>query len=147
MAKMFVKGSIINTKEEGVQDKGSLYKPALKLVGKTAASPAPPEAPLNVSAGSELQAKGKRQEKEKKKSNLELFKEELKRIQTERDEKNRRRGGGRDDPLAETATAASYADKEDATAAGEYPFFQAYCCTLVDLHLTSFSLVIVVVCG
>lgn len=74
--------------EKQVQDKGSIYKPALKLIGKTPALTNSPVAKqlaeptmLNVSlntAQAEIQTKAKKQAQEKKKSNLELFKEELK---------------------------------------------------------------------
>lgn len=86
---MFVKGSIINPKDEkSLQDKGALYKPALKLISKSSTPTSSPliqrtqESVLNkslCSAQSEIQTKLKKPEKEKKKSNLELFKEELKR--------------------------------------------------------------------
>lgn len=133
MAKMFVKGSIINTKDDNVQDKGALYKPALKLVGKTLGSGTTPSAsPVAAAGGGESllnassnPAQAKRQEKEKKKSNLELFKEELKRIQTERDEKTKKRtggaGGGRDDSMAGEAASLhrmEAADRQDTAAVG-----------------------------
>ncbi len=103
---MFVKGAIINPKDDAsVQDKGSVYKPALKLIGKIAGSPAavkPAEPALNsATALAETQRNLKKQAQEKKKSNLELFKEELKRIQTERDERQKKKGG-REEVAAES---------------------------------------------
>jgi hypothetical protein len=127
MAKMFVKGAIINGKEELAADaRGALYKPALKLAGKSFATPTSSpaakvgESPLNASLGaaspqSEVQARARRHEKEKKKkSNLELFKEELKRLQIERDEKTRRR---------EEGGAESDANQPDSRPMGEFAAF------------------------
>jgi U2-associated protein SR140 len=127
MAKMFVKGAIINGKEELAADaRGALYKPALKLAGKSFATPTSSpaakvgESPLNASLGaaspqSEVQARARRHEKEKKKkSNLELFKEELKRLQIERDEKTRRR---------EEGGVESDANQPDSRPMGEFDAF------------------------
>ena len=129
MAKMFVKGAIINGKEELAADaRGALYKPALKLAGKSFATPTSSpaaaakvgESLLNASLGaaspqSEVQARARRHEKEKKKkSNLELFKEELKRLQIERDEKTRRR---------EEGGAESDANQPDSRPMGEFAAF------------------------
>jgi hypothetical protein len=95
-----LKKILFNIEEKPIVDKGAIYKPALKLIGKTAsstptASPSisksqtiinklsPPDSALNSSLNSALEkekiAKAKKQADEKKKSNLELFKEELKR--------------------------------------------------------------------
>ncbi len=99
---MFVKGAVINpnNKDEvtALQDKGSVYKPALKLIGKIGGSPVTAK-PVELSpSAAETQRNLKKQAQEKKKSNLELFKEELKRIQTERDERCKKKvTGGKED--------------------------------------------------
>jgi hypothetical protein len=105
--KMFVKGAVINpsTQEEKIADeKGAIYKPALKLMNKPIASSAPTTPqdqtktkPPTFSASSSKKdindeaavaalaiaeqdrINKKKAAEEKKKSNLELFKEELKR--------------------------------------------------------------------
>uniref|UniRef100_A0A3P9NW54 U2 snRNP-associated SURP motif-containing protein n=1 Tax=Poecilia reticulata TaxID=8081 RepID=A0A3P9NW54_POERE len=91
--KAFVRGGLANaSKEESASDekRGKLYKPKSRFETQSK-SILPLETPSqflpadkrNVSKGSE---------KEKKKSNLELFKEELKQIQEERDERHRMKG-------------------------------------------------------
>ncbi|XP_038563719.1 U2 snRNP-associated SURP motif-containing protein isoform X1 [Micropterus salmoides] len=92
--KTFVRGGIVNaTKEEEAEEvkKSKLYRPATKLV----------PVPQHVSPVSSAESKKstfKRKTEEKKKSNLELFKEELKLIQEEREERHKRKkndpGGG-----------------------------------------------------
>uniref|UniRef100_A0AAJ7XIX9 U2 snRNP-associated SURP motif-containing protein n=1 Tax=Petromyzon marinus TaxID=7757 RepID=A0AAJ7XIX9_PETMA len=82
--KTFVRGGIVNAKDEGEEHKkGRLYRPTSRLMDtkpSQAESPAAP--PPAFDARKPLVKKG---EKEKKKSNLELFKEELKMIQEERE--------------------------------------------------------------
>uniref|UniRef100_A0AAR2KDW5 U2 snRNP-associated SURP motif-containing protein n=1 Tax=Pygocentrus nattereri TaxID=42514 RepID=A0AAR2KDW5_PYGNA len=81
--KTFVRGGIANaSKEEAASDdkRGKLYKPKSRIL--EAKSFLPLETPPQFLKG----------EKEKKKSNLELFKEELKQIQEERDERHRLKG-------------------------------------------------------
>uniref|UniRef100_A0A3B3YPF1 U2 snRNP-associated SURP motif-containing protein n=1 Tax=Poecilia mexicana TaxID=48701 RepID=A0A3B3YPF1_9TELE len=91
--KAFVRGGLANaSREESASDdkRGKLYKPKSRFETQPK-SILPLETPSqflpadkrNVSKGSE---------KEKKKSNLELFKEELKQIQEERDERHRMKG-------------------------------------------------------
>ncbi|XP_030009734.1 U2 snRNP-associated SURP motif-containing protein isoform X2 [Sphaeramia orbicularis] len=88
--KTFVRGGIVNaTKEEEAEEvkKNKLYRPASKFI------------PLsqNVSSAESKKPTFKRKTEEKKKSNLELFKEELKLIQEEREERHKRKndpGGG-----------------------------------------------------
>ncbi|XP_043926943.1 U2 snRNP-associated SURP motif-containing protein isoform X2 [Protopterus annectens] len=86
--KAFVRGGVVNVpKDDEVEEKkGKLYKPAAKFADvkcsqqterQPALLPDPRKPPL------------KKGEKEKKKSNLELFKEELKQIQEERDERHK----------------------------------------------------------
>ncbi|XP_053296903.1 U2 snRNP-associated SURP motif-containing protein isoform X1 [Pleuronectes platessa] len=94
--KTFVRGGIVNaTKEEEAAEvkKNKLYRPPTKFVpGSQNVSP--------VSSSESRKATFKRRTDEKKKSNLELFKEELKLIQEEREERHKRKtndpgtGGG-----------------------------------------------------
>ncbi|XP_040283986.1 U2 snRNP-associated SURP motif-containing protein isoform X1 [Bufo bufo] len=93
--KTFVRGGIVNaTKDEHEADekKGKLYKPASRF-SEPKPQPAPVERPpppiLLIEPKKPILKKG---EKEKKKSNLELFKEELKQIQEERDERHKTKG-------------------------------------------------------
>uniref|UniRef100_H2M334 U2 snRNP-associated SURP domain containing n=1 Tax=Oryzias latipes TaxID=8090 RepID=H2M334_ORYLA len=107
--KAFVRGGIANaTKEEAAADekKGKLYKPKSRFDAQTK-SILPLETPPQF-----LTVK-KNTEKEKKKSNLELFKEELKQIQEERDERHKLKGRvSRFEPLSDlcrrTATGHSF---------------------------------------
>ncbi|XP_061595637.1 U2 snRNP-associated SURP motif-containing protein isoform X3 [Cololabis saira] len=92
--KTFVHGGIVNaTKEEEAADakRSKLYRPATKF------SPAPQHMSPTSSAESK-KAVFKKKADEKKKSNLELFKEELKLIQEEREERHKKKkcdtGGG-----------------------------------------------------
>ncbi|XP_076831883.1 U2 snRNP-associated SURP motif-containing protein isoform X2 [Brachyhypopomus gauderio] len=90
--KTFVRGGIANaTKEETAADekRGKLYKPKSKI--PEAKSFLPLETPPQFLALDKRSA-SKKGDKEKKKSNLELFKEELKQIQEERDERHRMKG-------------------------------------------------------
>ncbi|XP_072266232.1 U2 snRNP-associated SURP motif-containing protein-like [Pyxicephalus adspersus] len=93
--KTFVRGGIVNaTKEEHEVDekKGKLYKPASRF---SEAKPQPPPVerpPAPVLLIEPKKPPLKKGEKEKKKSNLELFKEELKQIQEERDERHKTKG-------------------------------------------------------
>lgn len=76
--KAFVRGGIANaSKEEAAADdkKGKLYKPKSRFESK---SFLPLETPPQFLAIDKRQVPKKMTEKEKKKSNLELFKEELK---------------------------------------------------------------------
>uniref|UniRef100_A0A8B9KL92 U2 snRNP-associated SURP motif-containing protein n=1 Tax=Astyanax mexicanus TaxID=7994 RepID=A0A8B9KL92_ASTMX len=94
--KTFVRGGIANaTKEEVAVDekKGKLYKPKSRVLEAKSFLPleTPPQSLLNILLSLYPKA-SKKGEKEKKKSNLELFKEELKQIQEERDERHRLKG-------------------------------------------------------
>ncbi|XP_069049539.1 U2 snRNP-associated SURP motif-containing protein isoform X2 [Lepisosteus oculatus] len=86
--KTFVRGGIVNaTKEEEAAEvkKSKVYRPATKFVPapqNVLSTPAPPEA---------KKPGFKKKAEEKKKSNLELFKEELKQIQEEREERYKRK--------------------------------------------------------
>lgn len=85
--KTFVRGGIVNaTKEEEAAEvkKSKLYRPATKFVPVSQhISP--------VSSAESKKSAFKRKTEEKKKSNLELFKEELKLIQEEREERYKRK--------------------------------------------------------
>uniref|UniRef100_A0A8C9SP96 U2 snRNP-associated SURP domain containing n=1 Tax=Scleropages formosus TaxID=113540 RepID=A0A8C9SP96_SCLFO len=94
--KTFVRGGIANaTKEEAEADekRGKLYKPKSRFAEMKPTLPmeTPPQY-LSTNAVILISSKVKRGEKEKKKSNLELFKEELKQIQEERDERHKMKG-------------------------------------------------------
>ncbi|KAM5163215.1 U2 snRNP-associated SURP motif-containing protein isoform 2-T2 [Mantella aurantiaca] len=94
--KTFVRGGIVNaTKEEHETDekKGKLYKPSSRFSEPKPPQPAPVErSPPPVILIEPKKPPLKKGEKEKKKSNLELFKEELKQIQEERDERHKTKG-------------------------------------------------------
>ncbi|KAJ8278025.1 hypothetical protein GJAV_G00082950 [Gymnothorax javanicus] len=97
--KAFVRGGYANaSKEEAAGDdkRGRLYKPKSRFE---------PKSILPLETPPQFLALDKRLtgEKEKKKSNLELFKEELKQIQEERDERHRTKGRvSRFEPLSGT---------------------------------------------
>ncbi|XP_056420785.1 U2 snRNP-associated SURP motif-containing protein isoform X1 [Hyla sarda] len=94
--KTFVRGGIVNpTKEELDLDekKGKLYKPSSRFSEPKPPQAAPIErAPPQIILMEPKKPPLKKGEKEKKKSNLELFKEELKQIQEERDERHKTKG-------------------------------------------------------
>ncbi|XP_061877785.1 U2 snRNP-associated SURP motif-containing protein-like isoform X3 [Entelurus aequoreus] len=109
--KAFVRGGIANaTKEEAAVDekKGKLYKPKSRFEGESKTilpleSPTPQFLPVD-----KRQLAKKMSEKERKKSNLELFKEELKQIQEERDERHKQKGRvSRFEPLSGTESKRS----------------------------------------
>uniref|UniRef100_A0A8D0A3C3 U2 snRNP-associated SURP motif-containing protein n=1 Tax=Sander lucioperca TaxID=283035 RepID=A0A8D0A3C3_SANLU len=104
--KAFVRGGIANaTKEEAAADekKGKLYKPKSRFETQTPKSFLPLETPPQFLPIDKRHPVKKSTEKEKKKSNLELFKEELKQIQEERDERHKLKGRvSRFEPLAST---------------------------------------------
>uniref|UniRef100_A0A3Q0SLA9 U2 snRNP-associated SURP motif-containing protein n=1 Tax=Amphilophus citrinellus TaxID=61819 RepID=A0A3Q0SLA9_AMPCI len=86
--KAFVRGGIANaTKEEAAADekRGKLYKPKSRFETQ-------PKSILPLETPPQFLGSKKSTEKEKKKSNLELFKEELKQIQEERDERHKMKG-------------------------------------------------------
>ncbi|XP_035189916.1 U2 snRNP-associated SURP motif-containing protein isoform X4 [Oxyura jamaicensis] len=94
--KTFVRGGIVNaSKEEHETDekRGKIYKPSSRFSDQKNQ----PSQPSNDKPPSLLMIETKKPplkkgEKEKKKSNLELFKEELKQIQEERDERHKTKG-------------------------------------------------------
>uniref|UniRef100_A0AAQ5XHT1 U2 snRNP-associated SURP motif-containing protein n=1 Tax=Amphiprion ocellaris TaxID=80972 RepID=A0AAQ5XHT1_AMPOC len=86
--KAFVRGGLANaTKEETAADekRGKLYKPKSRFETQ-------PKNILPLETPPQFLTLKKSTEKEKKKSNLELFKEELKQIQEERDERHKMKG-------------------------------------------------------
>ncbi|KAM4042025.1 LOW QUALITY PROTEIN: U2 snRNP-associated SURP motif-containing protein [Anomaloglossus baeobatrachus] len=93
--KTFIRGGIVNaTKDEheGDEKRGKLYKPSSRF-----SEPKPQQVPIERPPPQILPMEPrkpplKKGEKEKKKSNLELFKEELKQIQEERDERHKTKG-------------------------------------------------------
>ncbi|XP_037829025.1 U2 snRNP-associated SURP motif-containing protein isoform X3 [Kryptolebias marmoratus] len=92
--KTFVRGGIANaTKEEAAADekRGKLYKPRSRFE-TPAKSILPLETPSQFLPLDKRNTVKKTSEKEKKKSNLELFKEELKQIQEERNERHKMKG-------------------------------------------------------
>uniref|UniRef100_A0A3Q3AIY8 U2 snRNP-associated SURP motif-containing protein n=1 Tax=Kryptolebias marmoratus TaxID=37003 RepID=A0A3Q3AIY8_KRYMA len=92
--KTFVRGGIANaTKEEAAADekRGKLYKPRSRFE-TPAKSILPLETPSQFLPLDKRNVSTKTSEKEKKKSNLELFKEELKQIQEERNERHKMKG-------------------------------------------------------
>ncbi|XP_026147895.1 U2 snRNP-associated SURP motif-containing protein isoform X2 [Mastacembelus armatus] len=111
--KAFVRGGIANaTKEEAAADdkKGKLYKPKSRFETQTK-SFLPLETPPQFLALDKRHPLKKSNEKEKKKSNLELFKEELKQIQEERDERHKMKGRvSRFEPLLGTQGRRSFLD-------------------------------------
>ncbi|RXN23455.1 U2 snRNP-associated SURP motif-containing -like protein [Labeo rohita] len=87
--KTFVRGGIVNaTKEEEAAEvkKSKLYRPASKFTS-------PPQNASPVQPAEVKKTAVKKKVEEKKKSNLELFKEELKQIQEEREERYKRKKG------------------------------------------------------
>ncbi|TKS87681.1 U2 snRNP-associated SURP motif-containing protein 140 kDa [Collichthys lucidus] len=112
--KAFVRGGIANaTKEEAAADekKGKLYKPKSRFETQTTKSFLPLETPPQFLALDKRHSLKKTTEKEKKKSNLELFKEELKQIQEERDERHKMKGRvSRFEPLSGAEGRRSFLD-------------------------------------
>ncbi|XP_061522989.1 U2 snRNP-associated SURP motif-containing protein isoform X1 [Phycodurus eques] len=111
--KAFVRGGIANaTKEETATDekRGKLYKPKSRFDSQSK-SILPLETPPQFSTVDKRHSAKKTNEKEKKKSNLELFKEELKQIQEERDERHKMKGRvSRFEPLGGVEGRRSFLD-------------------------------------
>ncbi|XP_055538676.1 U2 snRNP-associated SURP motif-containing protein isoform X2 [Wyeomyia smithii] len=89
ISKVWVKAGTYDagSRKEDVRDKGKLYKPASKLDIEQERANEYVKMLANESKKDQLLAKKKSQEK--KKSNLELFKEELRQIQEEREERHK----------------------------------------------------------
>ncbi|XP_028587049.1 U2 snRNP-associated SURP motif-containing protein isoform X5 [Podarcis muralis] len=97
--KTFVRGGIVNaSKEEHETDekRGKIYKPSSRFADQKTQSQSQSsssnERPPSLLIIETKKPPLKKGEKEKKKSNLELFKEELKQIQEERDERHKTKG-------------------------------------------------------
>ncbi|XP_052782841.1 U2 snRNP-associated SURP motif-containing protein-like isoform X2 [Mya arenaria] len=95
--KAWVKGEVVNAADKGARsDKGRLYKPTSKLAELAATFTS--SRSLKEEEREKTKINFKKKTEEKKKSNLEMFKEELKRIQEEREERHKFkhaiRGGG-----------------------------------------------------
>ncbi|XP_067412610.1 U2 snRNP-associated SURP motif-containing protein isoform X3 [Emydura macquarii macquarii] len=95
--KTFVRGGIVNaTKDEHETDekRGKIYKPSSRFADQKnqQSQPSSNEKPPSLLMIETKKPPLKKGEKEKKKSNLELFKEELKQIQEERDERHKTKG-------------------------------------------------------
>ncbi|KAK9401178.1 U2 snRNP-associated SURP motif-containing protein [Crotalus adamanteus] len=94
--KTFVRGGIVNASKEHDTDekRGKIYKPSSRFAdqktqqNQSSSNERPPSLLVIETKKPPL----KKGEKEKKKSNLELFKEELKQIQEERDERHKTKG-------------------------------------------------------
>lgn len=117
MAKTWVKGGVVNPGDRssnkdlsGKDEKSRLYRPTSKLAELAASFKSAREAkeekkereresrfePRQTATGSSQSSKNKKVKDEKKKSNLELFKEELKLIQEERQERHKLKRALRD---------------------------------------------------
>uniref|UniRef100_A0A3Q1AI53 U2 snRNP-associated SURP motif-containing protein n=1 Tax=Amphiprion ocellaris TaxID=80972 RepID=A0A3Q1AI53_AMPOC len=111
--KAFVRGGLANaTKEETAADekRGKLYKPKSRFETQPK-NILPLETPPQFLALDKRHTLKKSTEKEKKKSNLELFKEELKQIQEERDERHKMKGRvSRFEPLSGMDGRRSFLD-------------------------------------
>ncbi|EMP40345.1 U2 snRNP-associated SURP motif-containing protein [Chelonia mydas] len=95
--KTFVRGGIVNaSKDEHETDekRGKIYKPSARFADQKNPpnQPSSNEKPPSLLMIETKKPPLKKGEKEKKKSNLELFKEELKQIQEERDERHKTKG-------------------------------------------------------
>ncbi|KFO21856.1 U2 snRNP-associated SURP motif-containing protein [Fukomys damarensis] len=94
--KTFVRGGVVNAaKEEHETDekRGKIYKPSSRFADqKNPPNQSSNERPPSLLVIETKKPPLKKGEKEKKKSNLELFKEELKQIQEERDERHKTKG-------------------------------------------------------
>ncbi|KAK7812208.1 hypothetical protein U0070_010967 [Myodes glareolus] len=94
--KTFVRGGVVNAaKDEHETDekRGKIYKPSSRFADqKNPPNQSSNERPPSLLVIETKKPPLKKGEKEKKKSNLELFKEELKQIQEERDERHKTKG-------------------------------------------------------
>ncbi|XP_017867259.1 PREDICTED: U2 snRNP-associated SURP motif-containing protein isoform X1 [Drosophila arizonae] len=90
-SKVWVKAGTYDagSRREDKSEKGKLYKPGSKLVEKSASEKAEDYAKLLASDLKKDPTPLKKKNQEKKKSNLELFKEELRQIQEEREERHK----------------------------------------------------------
>ena len=93
MSKTWVKAGTFNAgnRKEDTTDKGQLYKPTSKFMQEKEVKSEHKMTPTSQAKRPEKLG-SKKKEKEKKKSNLEMFKEELKAMQEEREERHRIKG-------------------------------------------------------
>ena len=91
VSKTWVKAGVYDagTRKEDNRDKGKLYKPVPKHLEDKASSSAADYAKMLAVESKKDAALGKKKSQDKKKSNLELFKEELRQIQEEREERHK----------------------------------------------------------
>ncbi|XP_045199320.2 U2 snRNP-associated SURP motif-containing protein-like isoform X1 [Mercenaria mercenaria] len=87
--KTWVKGETVNSDKPGRADKGRLYKPTSKLAEIASTFQSTKSVKEEERPDKPGKAALKKKADDKKKSNLEMFKEELKRIQEEREERHR----------------------------------------------------------
>ena len=112
VSKTWVKAGTFNAgnRKEDTSEKGKLYKPAAKFLDSLP-DPKAAEKALPNEVKAKPEKPGKKKAAEKKKSNLEMFKEELKAMQEEREERHRvKRGGG-------GSFSSSHSRNSDSTAA------------------------------
>ncbi|XP_065367356.1 U2 snRNP-associated SURP motif-containing protein [Calliphora vicina] len=90
-SKIWVKAGTYDagSRKEDSREKGKLYKPSSKMDDKSAAEKAQEYAMMLASDLKKDAINSKKKTQEKKKSNLELFKEELRQIQEEREERHK----------------------------------------------------------
>ena len=114
--KTWVKAGTFNAgnRKEDTSEKGKLYKPSAKFLDSLPEPKAAEKAAPNE-AKAKPEKPGKKKAAEKKKSNLEMFKEELKAMQEEREERHRvKRGGG-----STSSRQSQNSDLSAAAAAGD----------------------------
>ncbi|XP_058810366.1 U2 snRNP-associated SURP motif-containing protein isoform X3 [Phymastichus coffea] len=104
--KVWVKAGVYNAgkREEDVREKGKLYKPQPKMgdLAETRSTSEQAQEFARILSERKIDRLGKKKkEGEKKKSNLELFKEELKMIQEEREERHKYKGGSKTSSLSQ----------------------------------------------
>lgn len=91
VSKVWVKAGTYDagSRREDNREKGKLYKPISKIEEKSSAEKAQEYAKLLANDSTKKDVSLKKKSQEKKKSNLELFKEELRQIQEEREERHK----------------------------------------------------------
>lgn len=96
-------------RQEDTKEKGKLYKPTSRLEEKSSSADQAQEYARLLGDRSKPERPGKKKEREKRKSNLELFKEELKTIQEEREERHKYKG------IVKSTVGSSIYETEDST--------------------------------
>ncbi len=104
LSKTWIKAGTFNagSRKEDSSGKGQLYKPTAKYGNDKPDRDSPKLATPEITKRPERP--GKKKQTEKKKSNLEIFKEELKAMQEEREERHRKRGSS---SLVSSSSASS----------------------------------------